>query len=158
MKKLMNFLMDSIIYGTHFIMDFANSYPEMHVSMRKAPKLGNPFGTWSSNKCEEDWSKRNANEQMPKECGDYINNLELKNPLYYMYGILYSQTFGQGAVKCQHTFIYNTIRAACGVYPTIFSFAPASFPQYLNYHSLLDYDPFQAIPKKMQRRSNLNST
>jgi hypothetical protein len=74
-----------------------------------------------------------------------------------MYGILYSQTFGQVAVKCQHTFIYNTIRAACGVYPTISSFAPASFPQYLNYHSLLDYDPFQAIPKKMQRRSNLNS-
>ena len=58
-----------------------------------------------------------------------------------MYGILYSQTFGQVAVKCQH----------------ISSFAPASFPQYLNYHSLLDYDPFQAIPKKMQRRSNLNS-
>ena len=32
---------------------------------------------------------------MPKKCGDYINNLELKNPLCYMYGILFHKHLGK---------------------------------------------------------------
>jgi hypothetical protein len=62
---------DDFSYGQHHLW---NSLV-MHVSMRKAP-FGKPIWKMILTQTLKRLVQRNDNEQMPKECGDYINNLE----------------------------------------------------------------------------------